>query len=99
MKTLGNPKKDENIYSKFKENKTSMINKITSIQNPEHLKVAMQKLEALDAFIDMTSKETATSTEFIKTNIYHLVNTQLIIQYCTMIIFYLITLEKLNRFF
>lgn len=68
MKTLGNPKKDENIYAKFKEKATSMINKITSIQNPEHLKVAMQKLEALDAFIDVTSKETATSTEFIKTN-------------------------------
>jgi len=68
MKTLGNSKKDENIYAKFKEKATSMVNKITSIQNLEHLKVAMQKLEALDAFIDVTSKETATGTEFIKTN-------------------------------
>jgi len=31
--------------------------------------VAMQKLEALDAFINVASKETATGTEFIKTNI------------------------------
>ncbi len=28
----------------------------------------MQKLEALDAFIDVASKETVTGTEFIKTN-------------------------------
>jgi len=68
MKTFRNLKNDENIYAKFNEKATSIINKITSIQNPEYLKVAMQKLEALDAFIDVASKETVTGTEFIKTN-------------------------------
>jgi len=68
MKTLKNTNENENLYEIFKKKALSTVNKIHLIEDSDHLKEAIKKIDALNAFIDATSKQSAPSKEFIKTN-------------------------------
>lgn len=45
------------LHAKFKDKAINLSNLIQGVNNPEHLKVAMQKLNALTAFINVASNE------------------------------------------
>ncbi|KAL5244122.1 hypothetical protein ACI65C_011532 [Semiaphis heraclei] len=67
MNTLNNKNENENLYEIFKKKAMSTVNKIHLIEDPDHLKEAIKKIDALNAFIDATSKQSAPNKEFIKT--------------------------------
>lgn len=66
VNSLENLKNNKNVYYKFKEKALSIINKIHLIENSEHLKEAMQKLNSLDVFIDTISNKFKTNNELRK---------------------------------
>jgi len=45
------------LHARFKDKAINLSNLIQGVNNPEHLKVAMQKLDALTAFINVASNE------------------------------------------
>lgn len=45
------------LHTRFKDKAINLSNLIQGVNNPEHLKVAMQKLDALTAFISVASNE------------------------------------------
>jgi hypothetical protein len=52
--TIHNNKKALNMQEKFKEKAISLANKINNLKNNGHLKVALKKLNSIEAFIDAT---------------------------------------------
>jgi len=68
MNTINNKNENENLYQIFKKKAMSTVNKIHLIEDPDHLKEAIKKIDALNAFIDTTSKQSAPNKEFIKVN-------------------------------
>jgi len=61
-------KKPVSILNKFKDKAVSLVSKINFVKDPDHLKEALKKLEALDTFIDSTSVKMDVDDEFIKTH-------------------------------
>jgi len=66
IKTLKN-NNTINIQEQFKEKAISLANKINNLKNNDHLKDALKKLSSLEAFIDATSNNDETPTDFNKT--------------------------------
>ncbi|KAL5239358.1 hypothetical protein ACI65C_006768 [Semiaphis heraclei] len=70
MNTLNNKNENENLYEIFLKKAISTVNKIHLIEDPDHLREAIKKIDALNAFIDATSKQSAPNKEFIKHESY-----------------------------
>jgi len=68
MKTLKNTNENENLYEIFKKKEYNFVNKIHLIEDSDHLKEAIKKIDALNAIIEATLKQSIPSKEFIKIN-------------------------------